>query len=224
MQQLPYTKINTADWAVGNNIKGHGTAPETKWNEGTLDVGDGHHLHYAQYGNPNGEPVMILHGGPGSGCNLIASKFFDPIHYRVIMLDQRGSGKSNPHISDNMQAALYANDTEHLIEDIEKLRRHLGIDQTHIFGGSWGSTLALAYAQAHPQHVKSLTVYGIFNASKQDIDFFYQGNAAEYDETQPENHTEKEGAYRAYLGDGTLPGSIPPAARDERMAAAYAKA
>lgn len=128
-----------------------------------LAVGDGHELYLEEVGEPQGQPVLVLHGGPGSGCNANLRRFFDPQKYRVILFDQRGAGRSKPH------ASLHNNDTAHLIADIEQIRTHLGIDRWLVFGGSWGSTLALAYAEAHPQVVTGLVLRGIFLARDQDI-------------------------------------------------------
>lgn len=131
-------------------------------------VGDGHDLYLEQSGNPQGIPVVYLHGGPGSGCADWYRQFFDPKKYRVIMFDQRGAGKSTP------KASLENNTTQHLIADIEKIRQHLNVVAWMVFGGSWGSTLALAYAQTHPQAVTSLVLRGIFLCRDQDIKWFYQ--------------------------------------------------
>ena len=133
-----------------------------------------HELYWEEYGNSVGEPVLFVHGGPGSGSKRKYARYFDPDHYRIILFDQRGAGKSKPN------ASLEDNTTAHLIEDIVKLREHLGIKgKVHLFGGSWGSTLSLAYAINHPETVKSMTLRGIFLGRKRDIDFFYQGNAAD---------------------------------------------
>lgn len=154
----------------------------TPYKEDLIKVSDTppHEVYYAEYGNPNGEPVIYLHGGPGSGTKPSQARYFDPKHYRIILFDQRGCGKSRPHAKDDLKGALADNDTPHLIEDMNKLRDHLGIKgKMHLFGGSWGSTLALAYAIAHPENVKSMTLRGIFLCRKQDDDFFYQGDAAD---------------------------------------------
>jgi len=134
-----------------------------------LRVTGGHQIYYEVCGNPHGFPVVFLHGGPGSGCNLGQRRFFDPEHYRIILLDQRGCGRSKPlgHIEENT--------TQHLIADIESLRIHLGIDRWLVFGGSWGSTLALAYAAAHPQVISGLILRGIFLSRKGELDWFLHG-------------------------------------------------
>ena len=113
---------------------------------GTLEVDDRHTLYYEQCGNPDGKPVVLLHGGPGGGCSDKMRRFHDPAKYRIVLFDQRGSGRSTPH------ADLVDNTTWDLVEDIERLRRHLDVERWQVFGGSWGSTLALAYAQKHPDH------------------------------------------------------------------------
>ena len=137
-----------------------------------LPVTDQHQLWVAEYGNKNGLPVVFLHGGPGSGCEHYHARFFDPERYRIILFDQRGAGRSTPH------ASLEANTTQDLIADIERLRDHLSIDQWVVFGGSWGSTLALAYAQEHVQRVMGLVLRGIFLCRVQDIQWFYQYGAS----------------------------------------------
>ncbi len=143
------------------------------WASEKLAVGDGHQLHIEQCGNPNGIPALFLHGGPGGGCQPYHRQFFDPQRYRIILFDQRGCGQSLPH------ASLHNNTTAHLIADIERLREHLDIDQWLIFGGSWGSTLALAYAQQFTKHVSALVLRGIFLCRPQDIHWFYQHGASQ---------------------------------------------
>lgn len=142
-----------------------------------------HEMYWEEYGNPKGEPVLVVHGGPGGACDPSYARFFDPKRYRIVLFDQRGCGKSRPSASDaDPKPALTANTTDDLIGDMVKLRAHLGIKgKAHLFGGSWGSTLSLAYAVKHPDTVASLNLRGIFLCRKPDIDFFYQGNAAEYD-------------------------------------------
>lgn len=137
-----------------------------------LSVGAGHRLYLEQSGNPNGLPVVFLHGGPGAGCGPVHRRFFDPSRYRIILFDQRGCGRSTPH------ASLEQNTTWDLVADIERLRAHLGVDRWLVFGGSWGSTLALAYAQAHPGAVLGLMLRGIFLCRPQEIQWFYQEGAS----------------------------------------------
>lgn len=138
------------------------------YDSGMLAVSPLHTLYYEQCGNPRGKPVVFLHGGPGAGCNPKTRRFFDPAHYRIVQFDQRGCGRSTPH------AELTDNTTWHLVADIERLREHLHIEHWQVFGGSWGSTLALAYAQAHPQRVTELVLRGIFLLRRWELEWFYQ--------------------------------------------------
>jgi proline iminopeptidase len=146
--------------------------PIEPYETGMLDVGDGHRLYWELCGNPNGKPVVFLHGGPGGGTEPRMRRFFDPATYRIVLFDQRGCGKSTPH------AELRDNTTWDLVADIERLREHLGIEKWQVFGGSWGSTLALAYAEEHPERVTELVLRGIFLVRKKEIDWFYQGGAS----------------------------------------------
>lgn len=141
--------------------------------QGHLEVSDLHELYYEECGNPAGKPVVFLHGGPGGGGDTRPRRFFDPARYRIVLFDQRGCGRSRPN------ASLEENTTWHLIEDIEQLRRHLGIDRWQVFGGSWGSTLSLLYAQTHPERVTELIVRGIFLLREKEFDWFYQRGASE---------------------------------------------
>lgn len=145
--------------------------PIEPYNTGFIDVGSGHTLYWEESGNPNGRPVVFLHGGPGSGTNAGHRSFFNPSLYRIVLFDQRGCGKSTPH------AELHANTTWDLVSDIEKIRAFLKIDQWIVFGGSWGSTLALAYAETHPSKVKALILRGIFLGRKKELHWFYQFGA-----------------------------------------------
>jgi proline iminopeptidase len=147
---------------------------------GHLKVSDVHHLYYEQCGNPNGRPVVFLHGGPGAGLIPDYRRFFDPDTYRIILFEQRGAGRSMPH------ASLADNTTWRLVEDIEKLREHFGVEQWLVFGGSWGSTLSLAYAETHPERVRGLVLRGIFLCRPQEIRWFYEdqhGASAIFPET-----------------------------------------
>lgn len=135
---------------------------------GFLQVSPVHRLYYEQCGNPDGKPVVFLHGGPGAGCGPNSRRFFDPAHYHIILFDQRGCGRSTPH------AELVENTTWELVADMERLRQHLGIDRWQVFGGSWGSTLALSYAQTHPQRVSELVLRGIFMLRRWELEWFYQ--------------------------------------------------
>jgi proline iminopeptidase len=135
-------------------------------------VADGiHTLYVEESGNRRGTPAVFLHGGPGAGCESTHRRFFDPERYRIVLFDQRGSGRSTPH------AELEENTTWHLVSDMERIREALGIDRWLVFGGSWGSTLALAYAQTHPERVLALVVRGIFLCRDQEIDWFYRKGA-----------------------------------------------
>lgn len=142
------------------------------YDTGTLAVSDIHTVYYEQSGNRIGNPVIFLHGGPGSGTSPRDRTFFDPAVYRIILMDQRGAGKSTP------PAELKENTTWHLVSDIEKLRNHLGIDKWVVFGGSWGSALSLAYAETHPQRVKALILRGIFTLRRCELIWFYQEGAS----------------------------------------------
>jgi proline iminopeptidase len=146
--------------------------PVEPYEVGRLGVGDGHQIYFERCGNPGGTPAVFLHGGPGAGCSPAQRRLFDPARYCVTLFDQRGCGRSTPH------ASLEANTTWDLVADIERLREHAGIDRWLVFGGSWGSTLALAYAEAHPQRVSGLIVRGVFTATRSEIDWYYQGGAA----------------------------------------------
>lgn len=139
-----------------------------------LERDNGHRIHVEQCGNPRGRPVMVLHGGPGGGCSPFMRRFFDPRYWRIVLFDQRGCGRSTPH------AGTLANTTQDLIGDIEAIRAALDLGPVVSFGGSWGATLALAHAQAHPQAVEALILRGTFLARRQDIDWFYGGGAAQF--------------------------------------------
>src|ERR1700738_954062 len=170
------------------------------YRKGFLRVSELHEIYFEESGNRGGKPVIFLHGGPGGGTEAKMRRFFDPKRYRIVLFDQRGCGKSRPH------ASLVDNTTWHLVEDIERLREHLHIDRWLVFGGSWGSTLALSYAETHPERVTELVLRGIFLLRKWEIDWFYQnpGGAAalypdlweQYVSVIPE--AEREGLVRAY--------------------------
>jgi proline iminopeptidase len=146
--------------------------PIEPYETGRLPVSDVHTLYYEQCGNPEGLPAVFLHGGPGGGIITDYRRYFDPAAYRVVLFDQRGSGQSTPH------ANLEENTTWDLVADIERLREHLGIEKWVVFGGSWGSTLSLAYAQTHPDRALALVLRGIFLCRKKEIDWFYQEGAS----------------------------------------------
>lgn len=139
---------------------------------GHLDVGDGHSVYWERVGTPGAKPAVFLHGGPGGGISPDHRRLFDPDRYDILLFDQRGCGRSTPH------AALEANTTWHLVADIERLRELMGVDQWLVFGGSWGSALAIAYAQSHPAHVSELILRGIFTLRQQEIDWYYQEGAS----------------------------------------------
>ena len=142
--------------------------PIEPYDQGHLKVSEVHQLYYEQCGNPKGKPVVFLHGGPGAGLVEDYRRFFDPKAYRIVLFDQRGSGKSLPH------ASLEDNTTWHLVADIERLREHCGIEKWLVFGGSWGSTLALAYAETHPDRVTGLVLRGIFLSRPKETSWFYE--------------------------------------------------
>lgn len=166
------------------------------YNAGMLELDGLHRMYWEESGNPKGKPVVFLHGGPGAGSAPAHRRFFDPAHYRIVIFDQRGAGRSTP------LGEVRDNTTPHLITDIEKLRKHLGIDRWLVFGGSWGSTLALAYGEAHPQRCTGLILRGIFLCRKSEIDWFLYGLKNLFPE-----------AWRAFAG------VIPPAERGDLLAA-----
>jgi proline iminopeptidase len=142
------------------------------YSTGYLDTGDGHHVYWELCGNPAGKPVVFLHGGPGAGCSADHRRLFDPERYNILLFDQRGCGRSKPH------ASLDNNTTWHLVADIERLREMVGAERWQVFGGSWGSTLALAYAQKHPERVSELILRGIFALRREELHWFYQEGAS----------------------------------------------
>ncbi|BBD99947.1 prolyl aminopeptidase [Sphingobium amiense] len=148
--------------------------PIDPYASGYLEVGDGHSLYWERAGRPGGKPAVFLHGGPGGGISPEHRRLFDPARYDVLLFDQRGCGRSTPH------AGLDANTTWHLVADIERLRETMGVDRWLVFGGSWGSTLALAYAQTHVERVTELVLRGIFGVRKREIDWYYQDGASRF--------------------------------------------
>jgi len=146
------------------------------YEHGQLEVGDGHAIYWETSGNPEGKPVVFLHGGPGGTSGPNNRRLFDPTKYRIVLLDQRATGKSTPHASEP-DADLATNTTWHLVADLEKLREHLGIEKWQVFGGSWGSALALAYAETHPDRVTELVLRGIFTLRESELFWFYEGPA-----------------------------------------------
>ncbi len=142
----------------------------TPYSSGYLSVDDPHEIYWEQCGNPDGVPIVFLHGGPGAGCSDILRRFFDPDSFRIILFDQRGAGRSSPF------ASTEKNTIPHLLQDIEQLREHLSIDKWHVFGGSWGSTLALSYAAKHPEQILSMILRGVFLMEQADIQWFMYTN------------------------------------------------
>ncbi|MEM9272560.1 MAG: prolyl aminopeptidase [Cyanobacteria bacterium P01_F01_bin.143] len=173
--------------------------PIQPYHEGKLPVSDLHTIHYEQSGNPDGKPVIFLHGGPGGGITPMYRQYFDPQKWRIIIFDQRGAGQSTPY------AELEENTTWDLVSDIEKLREHLKIEQWVVFGGSWGSTLALVYSQTHPTRCQGLILRGIFMLRQKELLWFYQEGASNI---FPE-------AWQEYLKP------IPLAERDDLISAYY---
>ncbi|HSA49825.1 MAG TPA: prolyl aminopeptidase [Yinghuangia sp.] len=148
--------------------------PVEPYDTGLLDVGDGQFVYWEICGNPAGKPALVVHGGPGSGCGTNARRLFDPDRYRVVLFDQRGCGRSVPHAADPA-TDLRHNTTWHLIADMELLREHLGVDRWLLYGGSWGSTLALAYAQQYPGRVAQIVLAAVTTTRRSEIDWLYRG-------------------------------------------------
>ena len=147
-------------------------APIEPYKQNIVDVGDGHKIYIEECGNPNGKPILILHGGPGGGCNPNMRRYFDPQFYRIILFDQRGCGKSKPH------ASVEANTTWNLISDIETIRINLGISKLFLFGGSWGAALSLLYAEQFPSQVAGIILRGVFTMTKSELDWVYTKDGA----------------------------------------------
>ena len=164
----------------------------------SLAVEPPHLLHIEECGNPEGAPVLFVHGGPGAGCEPYHRCFFDPDKYRIILFDQRGAGRSTPH------AELRGNTTQALIADMELIRQHLGVEQWVLFGGSWGSTLSLVYAETHPDRVLGMILRGIFLCRRKEIDWFYQSGASRIfpdywqEFVKPIPHKERDAMVTAY--------------------------
>jgi proline iminopeptidase len=148
--------------------------PIEPYDHGMLDVGDGNLVYWETCGNPYGKPALVVHGGPGSGCGTGSRRSFDPERYRVVLYDQRGCGRSTPHASDPA-TDMGVNTTEHLLADMERLREHLGIERWLLFGGSWGSTLILAYAERHPERVSEIVIPNVTTCRRSEIDWLYRG-------------------------------------------------
>ncbi len=177
--------------------------PLDPYADGWLDVGDGHTLYWSESGNPDGIPVVFLHGGPGAGCVAAYRRFFNPRLWRIVMVDQRGAGRSRP------AASVEANTTQHLVADLEQLRAERDIDRWMLFGGSWGSTLALAYGQAHPDQCLGFILRGVFAGTRPEIDWFMTGMGQFFpeagdafrEEIPPAEHSDMLAAYWRRLTD-----------------------
>ncbi|UWR57978.1 prolyl aminopeptidase [Phaeobacter inhibens] len=148
--------------------------PIEPFDQHMIDVGQGHHIYMEQSGNPDGTPVVVCHGGPGGGSSPAMRRYFDPERYRIILFDQRGCGRSRPY------ASCEDNTTWHLVADMEIIRRLIGVSQWMVFGGSWGATLSLIYAQTHPERVRQLILRGVFLMTKSELDWFYGGGAGRF--------------------------------------------
>jgi proline iminopeptidase len=148
--------------------------PTEPHDHGMLDVGDGNFVYWETRGNPNGKPAAIVHGGPGSGLEGSKGRSFDPERYRIVIFDQRGCGRSTPHASEPA-TDMRMNTTEHLLADMERLREHLGVERWLLFGGSWGSTLILAYAERHPERVSEIVIPSVTTTRRSEIDWLYRG-------------------------------------------------
>ena len=179
--------------------------PPPPHDEGWLDVGDGQRLYYEVRGHPDGVPAVVLHGGPGSGCNPWWAEFFDPERYRVVLLDQRGAGRSTPS-TQHPSTDLSVNTTAHLVADLERLRAHLGVDRWVLLGGSWGSTLGLTYAVTHPERVRALVLGAVTLTRAADSEWATRGVGRYFPE-----------AYERLLA------VLPPDDRDGNLCAAYAR-
>jgi proline iminopeptidase len=175
------------------------------YDRGMLDVGDGNRVYWEACGNPDGKPALFVHGGPGWGSTVARRRDFDPERYRIVLFDQRGCGRSTPHASDPATDMSH-NTTEHLLSDMELLREHLGISRWLLSGGSWGSTLLLAYAQRHPQRVSEIVIVGVTTGRRREIDWLYRG-AGRFLPEQWER-------FRA---------GVPRTADDDKLPAAYAR-
>ncbi len=193
--------------------------PIEPFDQRMVDMGDGHRVYVEQCGNPEGTPVVVLHGGPGGGCSPAMRRYFDPAYYRVVLFDQRGCGRSRPH------ASVENNTTWHLVRDIEHIRKMLSIERWAVFGGSWGATLALIYGIRHPDRAASLILRGVFTMTKAELDWFYAGGAgrfwpeiwSRFREMIPSNEQDDLiAAYNRRLFSGDL-------TRETRFARAWAK-
>ncbi|MGW1428018.1 prolyl aminopeptidase [Streptomyces sp. NPDC002431] len=180
-------------------------APNAPYDHGMLDTGDGNLIYWETCGNPDGKPALVVHGGPGSGCSAGPRGYFDPAYYRTVLFDQRGCGRSTPHAADPA-TDLTHNTTDQLIADMERLRRHLGIDKWLLYGGSWGSTLILAYAERHPERVSEIVIASVTTTRRSEIDWLYRGSGRFFPEAWQ------------HFRDG-----VPEAGQDGDLVAAYAR-
>jgi proline iminopeptidase len=178
--------------------------PEIEPDEHGMLAVDGNDIYWEACGNPDGKPAVFLHGGPGGGCSPVHRRLFDPARYRVILFDQRGCGRSTPHASEP-EASFADNTTWHLVADMERLREQLGIERWLVFGGSWGSTLALAYAETHPGRVSELVLRGVFTVRQKELDWFLRSGASHLFPEQWERFLEP----------------VPPSRRSGDLIAAY---
>jgi proline iminopeptidase len=174
------------------------------YEHGMLDVGGGDLIYWEACGDPRGKPVVVLHGGPGSGCTVRHRRLFDPSAYRVVLFDQRGCGRSVPHASDT-HTDLANNNTSNLIADIERLRQHLGVERWLVFGGSWGCTLALAYAEQFSARVTEMILFGVTTGRRAEFDWLFRGGVSRFFPEQWDR----------------LRAAVPPAARDGDLVEAY---
>ncbi|MEV7281752.1 prolyl aminopeptidase [Streptomyces sp. NPDC093111] len=179
-------------------MRAHNDLPVPPYAEGLLDVGDGNHVYWSAAGNPEGKPALVVHGGPGSGSSPGSRRLFDPERYRIVQFDQRGCGRSTPHASDPA-ADLSVNTTAHLVADMERLRIHLGVDRWLLYGGSWGSTLILAYAQAHPERVSEIVIAAVTTTRRSETAWLYEGAGHFF----PEAHDRFRAGAGAAGGTGT---------------------
>jgi proline iminopeptidase len=179
--------------------------PTEPYERGLLDVGDGNLVYWETRGNPSGKPALVVHGGPGSSCLGSTGRSFDPDRYRIVLFDQRGCGRSLPHASDPA-TDMSVNTTEHLLGDMERLREHLGIERWLLHGGSWGSTLILAYAERHPERVSEIVILSVTTFRRSEIDWLYKGVARFFPEAWER--------FRA---------GVPESERDGDLLAAYAR-
>jgi proline iminopeptidase len=179
--------------------------PIEPYDQGMLDVGDGNHIYWEQCGNPDGKTALVVHGGPGSGCSTGMRRSVDPERYRVVLFDQRGCGRSVPHASDPA-TDMSVNTTWHLVADMERLREHLGVERWLLFGGSWGSTLSLVYAERHPERVSEIILVAVTMTRRVDVDWLYRGVGRFFPEEWER--------FRAY---------VPEAADDGDLVGAYAR-